>query len=252
MKKIYTLLTLVSLAFSQAMYAQCVPDQSLTTQSVAIDPENIGVQCVDVQTQEVISFVAKNSATFNGFPAEFNGLNITSIDNLPSGTTYSCPNNCMFQREVGDFSRGCLLISGMPTMVGSFTATINFDITASGFTASQSREVEFEILPASDPLCVVNGIESFDLQNDLVIYPNPANSSSIINLDMPASAHVRMNVYDVIGNQVSTLHNGQLSAGLNAFNLNNNATLSAGIYLVKVEFDGAEGSRSFSKRIIVE
>lgn len=253
MKKIYSFLTLIgALTLVQSASAQCVPNTSLTTESITIDPENIGVQCVDVQNNEVISFVAKNSATFNGFPTEFSSLTITSVDNLPAGTMYDCPNDCVFEREVGDFSRGCILISGQPTMVGTFTATINFDVVASGFTAAQSREVEFEILPATDPMCVVNGIESFDIQNGLIVYPNPANSSSVINLDMPSSAQVRMNIYDVIGNEVSNIHNGQLSAGLNSFNFYNTSSLSAGIYLLKVEVDASNGSKSFTKRIIVE
>ena len=65
-------------------------------------------------------------------------------------------------------------------------------------------------------------------------YPNPFNPTTTINYDIPEQAHVRLTVYNVLGQQVVTLVNEEKSAGrfeviLDAKNL------SSGMYIYRLE-----------------
>ncbi|MBZ0265373.1 choice-of-anchor D domain-containing protein [bacterium] len=62
------------------------------------------------------------------------------------------------------------------------------------------------------------------------IYPNPFNPEVTIEVAVPFSAQLTLEVYDVLGRQVAVLHNGVLQTGLHSFNWRANGP--AGIYLL--------------------
>lgn len=65
-------------------------------------------------------------------------------------------------------------------------------------------------------------------------YPNPFNPSTVINYQLPEAGNVTLKVYDVLGNEVSTLVNEFKQAGVyNAKFANSN--LSSGIYLYRLQ-----------------
>ncbi len=67
-------------------------------------------------------------------------------------------------------------------------------------------------------------------------YPNPFNPSTVIKYAVPAelsSSYVRLEVYDILGNLVSTLVNGKQSAGEYEVNFNGD-NLSSGVYIYKL------------------
>ncbi len=78
----------------------------------------------------------------------------------------------------------------------------------------------------------------------LSVYPNPFARSATVALSLETAAEVRVAVYDVLGREVATLHEGLLTAGTHRLRLSG-ARLPAGVYLVRVE---AEGLR-FAERI---
>ncbi len=65
-------------------------------------------------------------------------------------------------------------------------------------------------------------------------YPNPFNASTNISFDMPQGGVVELLVFDLLGRQVATLHNGYLPAGNHIINWNGNSSngeqLASGIY----------------------
>ncbi len=70
-------------------------------------------------------------------------------------------------------------------------------------------------------------------------YPNPFNPSTVISYDLPVDSKVVIRLYDILGNEVSTLVNREEAAGsykitFNAHNTNNKQ-LSSGIYFYKIE-----------------
>ncbi len=63
-------------------------------------------------------------------------------------------------------------------------------------------------------------------------YPNPFNPSVNITLAVPNMSQVTAQVYDVLGRQVATLHNGSLTAGYHTFNWH--ADGASGLYFLRV------------------
>lgn len=65
-------------------------------------------------------------------------------------------------------------------------------------------------------------------------YPNPFNPSTVINYQLPEAGQVTLKVYDVLGNEVTTLVNEFKQAGV--YNAKfSNSQLSSGIYFYKLQ-----------------
>ncbi len=65
-------------------------------------------------------------------------------------------------------------------------------------------------------------------------YPNPFNPSTLISFELPASKHILLKVYNVNGQLVSTLAEGEFSAGFHSVSFN--ATeFSSGVYFYTIE-----------------
>ncbi|MFA7420138.1 MAG: T9SS type A sorting domain-containing protein [Melioribacteraceae bacterium] len=70
-------------------------------------------------------------------------------------------------------------------------------------------------------------------------YPNPFNPSTVISYQLPAAGAVTLKVYDVLGNEVSTLVDEFQQAGThNAQFSITNSQLSSGVYFYKLQADG--------------
>ena len=77
-------------------------------------------------------------------------------------------------------------------------------------------------------------------------YPNPFNPATNIEFSLPIAADVILDVYNILGQQVTTLINetkqaGNYSVQWNANN-SNGMKLSSGIYLYKIKASGVDGS----------
>lgn len=76
-------------------------------------------------------------------------------------------------------------------------------------------------------------------------YPNPFNPTTNIKFAIPVTSSVKLTVYNMLGQQVQTLVNGKLTAGLHEVNLNA-SRLSSGVYIYAIEAKGDDG-QNFSK-----
>ncbi|MCF6269353.1 MAG: YCF48-related protein [Melioribacteraceae bacterium] len=65
-------------------------------------------------------------------------------------------------------------------------------------------------------------------------YPNPFNPTTNINFSIPVTGHVKLTVYNTIGQRVATLVNGIKNAGYHNISFNA-ANLISGIYFYKLE-----------------
>ena len=75
-------------------------------------------------------------------------------------------------------------------------------------------------------------------------YPNPFNPSTNIKFSITSDSRVTLRIFNILGQEVSTLLNGNISAG--EHNLNFDAShLNSGVYIYKIEAAGVDGS-SFS------
>jgi hypothetical protein len=74
-------------------------------------------------------------------------------------------------------------------------------------------------------------------------YPNPFNPSTTIAFEADRSAHVRVAVYDVLGREISVLHDGPLDAGRHEVEWSA-ASRPSGTYMVRLDAESGTISRS--------
>lgn len=74
-------------------------------------------------------------------------------------------------------------------------------------------------------------VNEFSLEQN---YPNPFNPSTTISFTLTANQFVTLKVFNALGEEVSTLVNGNLTQGLHSINFNANG-LSSGFYIYRLE-----------------
>ena len=138
------------------------------------------------------------------------------------------------------------------TTVISFTANLSSltnrsaTVFASGFlnpSANKSGKAFGLFAALNDgtvvPFGITTGIQStssvvperYELRQN---YPNPFNPSTEISFSVPAAGQTTLKLYDSVGQEVSTLVNGQLQAG--SYRVTLNATnLASGVYLYRLQ-----------------
>jgi flagellar hook assembly protein FlgD len=98
------------------------------------------------------------------------------------------------------------------------------------------------------------GISEAGIQNgvNFNVYPNPATNSSIVSFILPVSSNVKLSVYNMSGQLVSTLLDKKMDKGNHQINWNttnySGEKLSPGIYLLKLE----TGSTIETTKLIVK
>jgi hypothetical protein len=83
--------------------------------------------------------------------------------------------------------------------------------------------------------------EVYETQNNIPLgfalyqnYPNPFNPSTTIRFSLPKTEYITLKVFDVLGNEITTLVNGEMTAGEHSV-VFDAKDLSTGIYLYKLE-----------------
>jgi hypothetical protein len=87
-------------------------------------------------------------------------------------------------------------------------------------------------------------------------HPNPFNPNTVIGYQLPVSGNVLLKVYDVLGNEVATLVNGQVEAGKHKIDYDASG-LKSGVYFYKLVVsalqskDGKAGEFVDTKKMIL-
>lgn len=87
--------------------------------------------------------------------------------------------------------------------------------------------------------------DKINFPTELVIYPNypnPFNPSTVIRFSIPANSDTKIDIFDLTGRNISTLHNGTLSKGTYEFSFSPK-NLPSGIYFVKILSGNFYGSQ---------
>ncbi|SMO93307.1 Por secretion system C-terminal sorting domain-containing protein [Gracilimonas mengyeensis] len=124
----------------------------------------------------------------------------------------------------------------------SDTSATDFTITASANGLS-SATVNDRIITSNDTEGKPNIPRNFQLKQN---YPNPFNPSTVISYELAENSKVRLEVFDIMGRKVSTLVNGQQSAGTHEISFDA-ANLSSGVYLYRIQ----AGAFAETKRMIL-
>lgn len=88
-----------------------------------------------------------------------------------------------------------------------------------------------------------NNLNSYHLMQN---YPNPFNPSTIISFNIPKSEFVTLKIYDILGQEVTTLVNEQLNAGKHSVEFNA-GDLRSGVYFYRIQ----SGAFSDTKKLIL-
>ncbi|MEE9225996.1 MAG: S8 family serine peptidase [Bacteroidota bacterium] len=73
-------------------------------------------------------------------------------------------------------------------------------------------------------------------------YPNPFNPSTVISYDLPGESHVRLSVYNMLGELIAILVDGKESAGSQSVEVEAEQ-LSSGVYFYRLEARSTDGTR---------
>ncbi len=68
-------------------------------------------------------------------------------------------------------------------------------------------------------------------------YPNPFNPSTMLTVEMAATAELNVQIFNVLGQRVATLASGKYENGVHRFHFNANG-LTSGIYFIRTEVPG--------------
>ncbi len=136
-----------------------------------------------------------------------------------------------------------------PAQSGVFTPTSSQWATKKYAVPVGTNRISFKAISAFgnnlflDSICLISGATGIATPVSSLIpsvyslsqnYPNPFNPSTKINFSLPKQGYVSLKVYDVLGKEVMTLVNGQMTAGSYAVDFNA-SDLSSGVYFFRME-----------------
>jgi hypothetical protein len=194
------------------------------------------IKLVDIVPVELTSF----AATTDNRNVTLNWSTATELNN--SGFQVERSNGSAF--EVVGFVAG----HGTTTEVRNY----NFvdQNVASGSYSYRLKQVDFNgTFEYSNVIEVeVVGVKEFTLGQN---YPNPFNPSTKINFSLAVDSKVSLKIFDVLGQEVVTLLNGQLAAGSQEVSFDA-SSLNSGVYFYRIDASGVDGQKfSSTKKMIL-
>ena len=108
------------------------------------------------------------------------------------------------------------------------------------------KQVDFNgVFVYSDEISAdVKVLSSFSLDQN---YPNPFNPSTKIKFNLPNDSKVSLKVFNLLGEEVMTVINKNMTAGLHEVTINA-SNLKSGVYFYSIEATGNNGHRFFDSK----
>ena len=182
--------------------------------------DNIVIKGSDIVPVELTSFTADVS----GYSVNLNWNTATELNN----------NGFEVQRKTtaGQFEKiGYIEGSGTTTEPKTYTYTDN-NVTTGSYTY-RLKQIDFNgLYEYSDEINVEVDVPlTYNLEQN---YPNPFNPSTLIKYSVANDEFVNVSVFNLLGQKVATLVNGNVKAG--SYEVNFNASeLSSGVYFYSIE-----------------
>lgn len=170
------------------------------------------------------------------FTAQSNGTNV-----LLNWSTATEVNNHGFevQRSNGEDFVTVAFIQGKGTTTEAIDYSYVDNNLSSGTYSYRLKQIDFNgVFEYSDMVEVdVSGLSEYTLLQN---YPNPFNPSTKISFNLIVDSKVTLKIFDLLGQEVVTLINQEMSAGLQEINFDASG-LNSGVYFYKVEANGVDG-----------
>lgn len=182
------------------------------------------IQCLGTSNGGGNSFSTEANYTFNGSVAQF--------------TSTAMPvtvNNLVVNNAAGVALSQATTINGTLRLVaGVFDNTIPFTLGPGGSISYEGGSLLF---PVSVQQVDVAIPQAFSVGQN---YPNPFNPSTTIRFDLPVSAHVRITVHNLLGQEVANAFEGRREAGTHLWEFDA-SHLPSGVYLYRIQAGKAVG-----------
>ena len=113
---------------------------------------------------------------------------------------------------------------------------------AKAIWAANKAAIQAHIVAGNTNKILMTGVESLgsEMPNEYSLsqnYPNPFNPSSIIRFGIPKNGFISLRVYNLVGQEVATLVNGEIAAGYHEVQFQG-SNLSSGVYLYRLNANG--------------
>ena len=216
-------------------------------------PQNIGPDDADLTKKTMNDFVLADTSAWNKELAAMTNFQPIVFKKIPDQLVYE---NEFFNQRINDLtfldddtlSFSACLTTGEP--LPNWITFNNEDITFSG-VPPQIDSLEIKITATdnygadiSDSFLLnITTADHVGPSNDTTHpttfmlypnYPNPFNQNTIIKVNIPKLSDVLINIYNTTGENVKTIHHGELKPGVHKFIWNANS-LPSGSYFIKFQ-----------------
>lgn len=123
---------------------------------------------------------------------------------------------------------------------------VDRDVRAGENYGYRIKQIDFDGTFEYSKVVNVNGITPTEFSLDQN-YPNPFNPSTNISYSVPVKSEVTLEVYNLIGQKIMTLVQGSVEAGKHFVQMNG-SSMASGIYLLKLNAVGADGTQFTSSK----
>ena len=144
------------------------------------------------------------------------------------------------QRSSGSDYQTIAFIQGNGTSTQQHSYTYSDQNVTDGSYSYRLRQVDFDGSSAYSQVVEVN-VTAPKVYSLAQNYPNPFNPTTQINFSLATDSKVTLKVFDILGQEVATLLNGNLLAGPHFVNFDA-SKLTSGVYLYRMDATGADGS----------
>ena len=184
----------------------------------------------------------------SSFTATVNGTNISL-----NWTTVTETNNRGFEVQRRSSDNDFVTV-GFVNGKGTTTQIQNYSFTESnlplGNYAYRLKQIDFDGTFEFSNVIEVSVVapREFSLEQN---FPNPFNPSTMISFSLKTDADVSLKVFNLLGQEIATLFNGRLTAGIQqiSFNAEN---LTSGVYFYRIDAKGIDGTNfSSTKKMIL-
>ena len=166
-------------------------------------------------------------------------------------TTATETNNKGFevQKKFGNEFQTIAFVEGNGTSTQQHTYSYSDQNVENGNYSYRLKQVDFD--GSSEYSQVVEVTVDRPVEYNLAQnYPNPFNPSTKINYGLKVDSKVTLKVFDILGQEVVTLLNQNMTAGNHTVTFDA-SKLNSGVYLYKIEAAGVDGSSFNSVRKMI-